>query len=232
MSVRFVAGLVLFLFSTLTVAAVTKAKDNQYVDAMAVPAGGTVYIYPIAPGASFLLDGSGRVLDELVAQLEKRKFDTTLASQPDTQEIEVTGFVDRENANKLMRLLLFTTMGQRKLTTVPSDDEYSLLVKPYLMIRMASVSRRFAKWDGVSHRMPVKGPGASSSEWRGKTRGISLILEVYSGKGEWLFTSYGGVALPDYTDLRAFENKLKDDVFDSKRNIKDGVRAALLPLGK
>merc|ERR1711916_132514 len=82
------------------------------------------------------------------------------------------------------------------ITIINKNETYAAVIQPELVIRNADLTGKHAKWDGVLVKTIDKGARARDVSWSGGTRGISLRVSAYDYSPKWLFTSYGGLALP------------------------------------
>ncbi len=106
------------------------------------------------------------------------------------------------------------------------------MIFPAFVIKRAELKGQYAHWDGVKRKKVTKGGYTADHRWSGQTSALSLELFVFDGKSQWLFTSYGGLALPFYTDMKTtkLESKFRKDLFKNEKHIQSGVHTALLPI--
>lgn len=132
-----------------------------------------------------------------------------------------TGKIDR---------LKFKFAAMELVRSVSDASTYDAFLFPSLVIRDAELKGKRATWDGVSRAKVTRGSTAPMS-WSGTTKGLSLEIIALDAESNWLFTSYGGLALPFYSDLRDNpKNEVRDDIFDRPYDIQSGVTVALYPI--
>lgn len=120
-----------------------------------------------------------------------------------------------------------------KLTKkVSKERAYSAILIPSFELKAAKLKGKYAHWDGVKRKKITEGSSSEGMRWSGSTKGLSLKIWAFDSKGEWLFTSYGGLVLPFYTSMynSKVENKLRVDMFKNSKDIESGVNVALLPI--
>lgn len=224
------------------------SEDNIYGDDLTFQSGSTVVILPPQSRFQDFLGGSEVVFQELEAQLVNLGFNViSYVDKSSYTELllDVFGgeYVADLKANEAM-LSELNLFGDGVELAIKSTEQKSLKVYKYLrekhsaslvihpsfVMKQAKLKRRKAVWDGVKIRQIVKGPGSRSYQWKGSTKGVSLELDVYTASKEWLLTTYGGVALPFYVDLRDAEMKQVEDLYSNESGVEDGVAASLLPI--
>lgn len=149
-------------------------------------------------------------------------------------------------------------------STMPDNQDYrnlygglikSLALKtdivlvPSITVRIATMNGRVASGDEVTFNVPAElRPGErirddpfdqrrnnSAPTWTGNSTIYSLRLVAFSSEGDWLFTSYGGVAFPFYAVFSSGELKQKETLFTDKQDLTSlnkGISKAFYPLRK
>ena len=121
------------------------------------------------------------------------------------------------------------------MQTTLENTDYKLVIFPSVISRKATASGRKAKWDGVNQQPIIEGSNPIGLSMKGTTFALSLKLDAYTPDGEWLFTSYGGISLHYYLDTVSGEYVLRDNLFNTKKDLKllnKGVATALHPIKK
>lgn len=115
------------------------------------------------------------------------------------------------------------------------ESQYELILEPVIKRRRAMLGGSHARWDGVRRRMIVNGKESQSEDgnWSGLTEGLSVrVYGRVPGIGK-AFMTYGGITLATFQDWNksySMEIKIRDDLFESDREIQQGVEIALSPL--
>lgn len=124
-----------------------------------------------------------------------------------------------------------------------------IVLVPSITVRIAVMNGRVASGDDVTFNIPAElRPGErikddpfdqrrnnSAPTWSGNSTIYSLRLVAFSNEGDWLFTSYGGVAFPFYAVFSSGELKQKEKLFTDKQDLTSlnkGISKAFYPLRK
>ncbi len=224
---------VLFVCGLVPSALFAAEKDpNSYADKFpTIPQNARVVLLPMAYDFSAAAQETPIVQAAIVDQLK------TLGFRPVKIKLEPSSMppgIDRvyltpNLANKNVR-----PSKQVYLHDVSSQVPFDIALIPAVLSRTAKLSGQTARWDNVKVHLNVKGYGSGmSTEWRGTSLGLSLELDAYDSKGQWLFTSYGGISLPYVINTKEAMNILKPRLFESEKDqesLRQGVEAALEPL--
>jgi len=122
---------------------------------------------------------------------------------------------------------------QPHLVQKPSDvkpGEY--VIVPNIALRKAKLKGKTVRWDGAKELVKAKGPRTGDTTWSGTRDALSLTLNAYNPEGNWLFKSFGGVAIPSTAHLRTAEYIIKEDIYDDPKLISNGIQQVLLALKK
>lgn len=114
---------------------------------------------------------------------------------------------------------------------------FDIVVYPSVVMKPAKMDGRFIKKDGV--KFAIEGDNNISSstsiDWSGQQAIYSLELMIYDTKGNWLATTYGGIAMPKYARFDTKRFVRKDNIFGTEKRLgylDKGIRIALKPILK
>lgn len=93
---------------------------------------------------------------------------------------------------------------------------------------------RVARWDGVTRKPPVQGPGnsvTSEFNWAEAVAAASLRIVVYNADLEPVFIGSGGLDLTEAVDTRSGSGFIRRrDVLGDENNVNYGIELALHPM--
>lgn len=93
---------------------------------------------------------------------------------------------------------------------------------------------RIARFDGVSRKPSLKGPGdgvTADFDWGQPLAAISLQISVYNIELEQVFAGLGGIDLSDAIDTRSGRGFVRrKDILENEDFIDEGIQLALHPL--
>lgn len=212
------------------------SEDNLYAPTYSgIGKEKTVFLAPMTINYKSFTDGEASVVREIEKQLESNGW--RVATMDEEEYLSVSSaIVSRigglfSSQNGQFESAKFNRLLKSLTRYIVRKGDYGAIVFPSLILKPAELEGSYVHWDGVTQTVAATGRYYGGS-WIGKTRGLSLELVVFSSSGDWMFTSYGGVALPY---LMTYERnqpvaKLRDDMFEKPEDIAAGVRAALLPI--
>lgn len=223
------------LFSMMQAYAGPKAAEsNRYSDIeYLLNENDSIAIYP--PAYDFqAIQNELDVIEESVKNgLEKigLKGDFINASESDFKALQFLSFARYEQERKKEIRTAF-------IDSLPKGKVHKLIVFSSVVQREAMLRGKIAKWDGMKHLQIMKGysgaPGVSVLS--GSTMGLSLKHDVYTPKGEWLYSAYSGISVPYYFDMKkGGDGFLKEELFGSKKDkkyLKKSMDVILHPLKK
>lgn len=231
----FVACLAVVFMAACSTSAVMDSQDNQYVETFqGIAPQASILLVPFASTQSPYQDGEAVVMPEIRSQLAtghnvsvldmatfQREWPTAVHSVGGFYS-PVTGRFDADRYHQAIRHFA---------SNVNPNNDHDLIVFPALVEKQADSKGRYAYWDGVKRRHTNAGTVMTDPRWHGTTRGLSLELNTFTGAGDWLLTSYGGLLLPFYYEMDGSrpEVKRKPSMFDETDNIHSGVTVAIAP---
>jgi hypothetical protein len=94
--------------------------------------------------------------------------------------------------------------------------------------------KHLARWDGVSRKPSLQGPGEGVSadfDWNKSAKGASLWVNVYNMELQRVFTSIGGMDTTEAIDTRSASGEFvrRRSLLESEANVREGVELAFHP---
>ena len=94
--------------------------------------------------------------------------------------------------------------------------------------------KHIARWDGVSRKPSLQGPGDGVSadfDWNMQAAVASLQISIYDIELQRLFSSRGGMDATDAIDTRSSTGRYirRRNILENENNIKEGVQLAFHP---
>ena len=94
--------------------------------------------------------------------------------------------------------------------------------------------KHIARWDGVSRKPSLQGPGDGVSadfDWNMQAAVASLQVSIYDIELQRLFASRGGIDATDAIDTRSSTGRYirRRNILENENNIKEGVQLAFHP---
>ena len=94
--------------------------------------------------------------------------------------------------------------------------------------------KHIARWDGVSRKPSLQGPGDGVSadfDWNMQAAVASLQVSIYDIELQRLFSSRGGIDATDAIDTRSSTGRYirRRNILENENNIKEGVQLAFHP---
>lgn len=101
-------------------------------------------------------------------------------------------------------------------------------------VTFGSSMNRVARWDGVTRKPSLQGPGSgvsSSFDWSRPASAASLMVSVFSMDLERVFLSVGGLDTTDAIDTRSGDGRWvrRRNILENKAFLDEGVSLALHP---
>lgn len=213
------------------------SKNNRYADNLPeLPKVARILVLPLYDNNHLQGGESTDLVKELKTQLEKlgHKIDA-----PTFEQLAGADFAATIEQNYALLQSEFIPLTQKKADAKAEfakiiDYVGDIIVMPSITLRPAVLKGEMASWDNDGHKLRVIGT-MSEMSWSGQIQGLSLTLDVFSNKGEWLFTSYGGVSLPVVADVPERKYVRKENLFEHKKDIKkmqSGITRAIYPIRK
>lgn len=212
------------LLFTATISIASESKFNRYSESLTYQKNSTVFLLPLsAPELGPMLNEADSINAELISQIQKLGHQVDIGNEEwidatRTLRHHVQYWSDAESVQ----------ITEESMAAIAQEMDSDIIILPTLLERQAKLKYRSAKWDGTKQRVIYKGRGKNKRwEGSGSTTAISLRLNAYNSNGQWLFTTYGGMALPFYVDLNQESYVLKDIIFSDADFVKEGIENAL-----
>ena len=103
-----------------------------------------------------------------------------------------------------------------------------------LQVPFSGGMKHLARWDGVTRKPPLQGPGSGVSvdfDWNMLAAVASLQVSIYDTELKRLFASRGGLEPTDAIDTRSSEGRYvrRRNILENKEQIMEGVQLAFHP---
>lgn len=97
--------------------------------------------------------------------------------------------------------------------------------------------KHLARWDGVSRKPSLQGPGDGVStdfDWNRTAKAASLWVSVYNEDLQRVFTSIGGMDTTEAIDTRSSSGEFvrRRSILDNDNHVREGIELAFHPLIK
>ncbi len=94
--------------------------------------------------------------------------------------------------------------------------------------------KHLARWDGVTRKPSLQGPGAGVSadfDWNMQAAVASLQISIYDTELQQLFTSRGGLDATDAIDTRSSSGRYirRRSILENENNVNEGIALAFHP---
>ncbi len=119
---------------------------------------------------------------------------------------------------------------------------FDTLVAPSLFVREATVSNRFARWDGVQRKLVfeargLQARGLASTPLEGVAPAASFHVSAFDARGERLHEGLGGLELlvrvrvlgRDASGRPGFQFEERPDLFENREHLREGIGVAFDP---
>jgi hypothetical protein len=95
--------------------------------------------------------------------------------------------------------------------------------------------KHVARWDGVSRKPSLQGPGsgvASDFDWNKQASGASLQISIYNMELQRLFFSRGGIDATEAIDTRSSSGRYvrRRNMLENENHIREGIAISMHPL--
>lgn len=227
-----------FIASLLGCAAppIPQAKDNQQAKDFSIPPKNSLIVLlpPVESEYKEFQKGDDMLLPQLGKQLEQAGYKVVVLNRENYNTIwagistEVGGLFDpvsgarRPQAYGRARVMLTRHICKETACT--------MVIQPQLVLRSAELEGSWAVWDGRRAPIPTTRSGGHEPNFKGGTRSYSVALTAFTSAGALAFHTYGGGALLFVMNMEQYRGELRRDLFNSDRDIAEGVRIALAPL--
>jgi TPR repeat protein len=225
-------GLLGCLVSSLILSA--EEDPNTYADNLpTIPKNARIAILPVGYDFAAVPQEIPVIQEEVISQLKSLgltpfniKFDPSTTPKDTIQLFTLVNTAHQE----------IRPAKQAFVANLGKQVNYDMVLIPAVVSRSAKLSGQYAIWDNVRAGLTIKGFGSGESfEWSGSRLALSLELDAYDARGQWLFTSYGGISIPYVINTREAMNDLKPRLFENKKDqdtLQKGVEVALKPFSK
>ena len=228
-------GLAALLFFVAAVGARAAGGDGHVSPAYVRPeAGSLVILLPPKLTDPVLAPGAELLLQEVHRQLVAAGYGTGLVDEANhdvlwKQEVEAVGGVFDPGTGALRPDAYAAALGQLA-RRVAAETRCSLVLRPRLVLRKATLVGSKASWDQQERFQPVTGTFGSRARFDGGTVGLSVELLAIAPSGELQAVTFGGASLPFRNNMSTGKVELREDLFAAPQEIADGVQIALHPL--
>jgi hypothetical protein len=94
--------------------------------------------------------------------------------------------------------------------------------------------KHLARWDGVSRKPSLQGPGSSVSadfDWNMQAAVASIQISIYNAELQRLFAGRGGMDATEAIDTRSSKGRYirRRNILENEANVMEGIRLALHP---
>lgn len=187
--------LLLLVCATFVVACTTtEVKTSQVVKAR------SVLLLPVESLQIGLVAAGDPLYQALVKGLDKKRFDV-ITTDKDRYQSALDDALAASGAMYDPSLGKFLPLDRRLyikglIDFYAKDEDFTVIILPELLIRVASVSGDYASWDGVERRIELAEEPERPYRQVRNVRGVSLKLSVFTRQGADIVQSYAGLSLP------------------------------------
>ena len=109
--------------------------------------------------------------------------------------------------------------------------DFGVLILPKVVFREVELQGVGARWDGVSRILAISNERGvqRSMSVSGRSRGLSLRVEIFDRRHGRVFRGHGGLVLPYLLNLAENRGELRPHALQDKGNARQGVALALEP---
>lgn len=192
------------------------------------------------PSRLYLQDYEQRVDGILKTYLKKQGYSfvsTALFEQAWQDAVRKRGNPFDQSTGKLnqatFQLVVADTIGEMKARNDVDYVVFTDLIERE--VQFTSGISHVARWDGVSRKPPLQGPGdgiPAGFNWAASVDAVSLWVNIFSLDLALQFQSAGGIEVTQAIDMKASNPKFvrRRTLLSNKSNIEEGVKLALHPL--
>lgn len=140
-----------------------------------------------------------------------------------------TGKVNRKTFAQIMQAVRDEMRKSSKLDAFVFTDIIEL------QSTFSNGLKHLARWDGVTRKPSLQGPGNSVSadfDWNKQVAVASLQISIYNMELEALFSSRGGLDATEAIDTRSSSGRYirRRNILENDTNVMEGIQLALHPL--
>lgn len=215
---------------------IPQAKDNRQAKDFSIPPRDSLIVLlpPVASEYKEFQKGEDMLLPELGKQLEQAGYKVAVLNRENYNTIwsgistEVGGLFDPVSGASRPQaygqaLFLLTRH-------VCKETGCTMVIQPRIAVRSAELEGSTAVWDGRRTRIPTVHTDGREHSFTGGARSYSVALTAFTSTGAFAFQTYGGGALINAMNVAKTRSEFRRDLFNSDRDIAEGVRIALAPL--
>lgn len=172
----------------------TEVKPQQIVKAR------SVLILPVESLHEDLVAASEPIYQALQTAVAKKRFTVINANSERYQQavdeaLSVSGAMYDPGVGKFLPLDRRIYI-KALIDEFAADEDFSVLILPELLIRVAGVNGDHASWDGVERRIELTEKADKPYRPLRTVRGVSIKLSVFTKQGADIIQSYAGLSLP------------------------------------
>jgi hypothetical protein len=196
-----------------------------------------IVILPTKVDTEEYVPGGPAVKRQLYAQLQHAGYQVVALDEKNYAEVwgqEVTavgGLFDPQSGR--FRPDAYALALSHLVTRISGEIDCSMVLAPRLLSHSAKLTRDTASWDGVVRMVHEKDQVLMTDptyEYSGTVIGLSAELMAFNSRGEWQFTTYGGILLPHESDTKKKKIVVRQDLFSNPREIYEASNLVLRPL--
>jgi len=197
-------------------------------------AGELIVLLPPRSKSPEIAKGEALVVQQLHRQLTEARYKVAMLDAENyatvwNEEVAAVGGI-YDPASGRLRAEAYGQAMSALAQRIATDTKCALVLSHALSLRTASLSGKWAEWDGQRRRYETQGGGSFGMTYSGTTAGLSVELLAIAADGRLAFRSFGGATLPYRTNLQTRHNELRPDLFSSGEETAEGVALALKPL--
>ena len=103
-----------------------------------------------------------------------------------------------------------------------------------LQVSFSAGLKHLARWDGVSRKPSLQGPGSGVSadfDWNTQAAVASIQISIYDIELQRLFASRGGMDATEAIDSRSSTGRFirRRNILENKENVMEGIQLAFHP---
>jgi hypothetical protein len=196
-----------------------------------------IVILPPKVDVAEYVPGGPAVKQQLISQLQRAGYRVVVLDENNYAELwgrEVTavgGLYDPQSGK--FRPDAYAKALSHLALQISNESDCAEVLAPRLISHTAKLSRDTASWDGVVRQIHEKDQNLMADltySYTGTAVGSSVELMVFNAKGEWQFTTYGGILLPYQSDAIKKKVVVRSNLFSDPTEIEEASGLVLKPL--
>jgi len=230
-------SLLISLLSACTTVPVEQPANKIAKNFLAPDRAKQIVILPAKVDITEYVPGGPAIKQEIFAQLQHAGYRVVKLDEKNYTELwgqEVTavgGLFDPQSGR--FRPDAYALALSRLAIRISDEVDCSMVLAPRLLSHSAKLTRDTASWDGVVRAVHEKDQDLMTNPayiYSGTVTGLSAELMAFNAKGEWQFTTYGGILLPRESDTRRKQAVIRKDLFSDPQEIHEASSLVLRPL--